>query len=377
VRELYDINRPVIIVSAGPSLDKNIHLLKEAKGFVYIIAVDTAVKYLLYLNIMPDIIVTLDPNKSPHHLIDPRCFDIPLFCRIESNPIITRNFNQLVFFNLDGYAKILFDKANRAIGVCNSGGSVTTGAYSICVSLGFKEIVLIGSDLAYLNNKTHAASLYVDVGDTARYLETVEDIYGNLVQTRYDWYIYLKWFEDAIKSFPHINVIDATEGGAKIHGSEIKTLKEVINQIHENYDIMKSVPVISQTVKYESIIKLLKDDLSILHDMKIKLQANINCTKKIIRNATSRQEKSNYLLSIISKNNKWIESQDAYILIDWDVVRETTEDMVSIINRQESSIQSHYDTLKKSLNIYGSMIISIDRFIPKIKEVIESVKDRE
>jgi hypothetical protein len=376
VKDLYDNSRPAIIVSAGPSLDKNIHQLKHAKGFAYIIAVDTAVKYLLAQNIMPDIIVTLDPSKSPHHLLDPICFDIPLFCRIESNHIITSNFNNLVFFNLEGYAKSLFERANRIVDLCNSGGSVTTGAFSICVSLGFKEVIFVGSDLAYLDNKTHAGNLNIDVGDTARYLETVEDIYGNFVQTRYDWYIYLKWLEDAIKSFPHIKVIDATEGGAKIHGSEIKTLKEVIDKIHEEFNDTYNMHSIRQIVNYESIIELLKDDLSVLLDMKAKLQDNINCTKKIIKNEKFRQGKSNSLLKTISKNNKWIETQDIYILIDWDVVRETTEDMVSIINSEESSVLADNDAIKKSLNIYDSMNHSIDRFIPQIKEVIASVKDR-
>ena len=42
---------PVIIVSAGPSLDRNIDVLKQVKGHALIFAVDTAIKYLLQMEI--------------------------------------------------------------------------------------------------------------------------------------------------------------------------------------------------------------------------------------------------------------------------------------------------------------------------------------
>ena len=41
---------------------------------------------------------------------------------------------------------------------------------------------------------------------------------------------YLEWFEEQIKTYEDtIKVIDATEGGALIHGSEVLTLKEALD----------------------------------------------------------------------------------------------------------------------------------------------------
>ncbi|MGB4373090.1 MAG: 6-hydroxymethylpterin diphosphokinase MptE-like protein, partial [Halanaerobiales bacterium] len=56
-------DKTAIIVAAGPSLNKNIHLLKKAKGKAIIIAVDAVLKRLLAEDIIPDIVVVYDGYK--------------------------------------------------------------------------------------------------------------------------------------------------------------------------------------------------------------------------------------------------------------------------------------------------------------------------
>ena len=56
---------------------------------------------------------------------------------------------------------------------------------------------------------------------------------------------YRKWYEEQININPQIRVIDATEGGAKINGTEIMTLKEAISLTCENQD----------DIDYRSLIK--------------------------------------------------------------------------------------------------------------------------
>ena len=60
----YFQNKPIIIVSAGPSLNKNIKVLKEAKDRAVIIAVSTALKALLSENIIPDIVTIIDADEK-------------------------------------------------------------------------------------------------------------------------------------------------------------------------------------------------------------------------------------------------------------------------------------------------------------------------
>ncbi len=51
-----------LVVSAGPSLNKSIELIKKIEKSCYIIVVDTALKILLKNNIEPDLIIALDPQ---------------------------------------------------------------------------------------------------------------------------------------------------------------------------------------------------------------------------------------------------------------------------------------------------------------------------
>ena len=59
--EPYDISdRPCIIVSAGPSLDKNIRQLKQIQGKAFTIVVDAALRTALKAGIRPDLVCTVD-----------------------------------------------------------------------------------------------------------------------------------------------------------------------------------------------------------------------------------------------------------------------------------------------------------------------------
>ena len=55
---------PVILVSAGPSLDKNIGFIKSARNQIIVITVATALKPLLKNNIAPDFVIAIDPNDE-------------------------------------------------------------------------------------------------------------------------------------------------------------------------------------------------------------------------------------------------------------------------------------------------------------------------
>ncbi len=227
---------PVIIVAAGPSLDKNIELLREAKGHCLIFAVDTAMKYLLARDIIPDLAITIEPIKPMANYGDDRAFVVPHVFDCESNPeIVGRHTARKFIYNCRDYARRLYEACGKDIpNLIGSGGSVATAAFAICYELGMKHIILIGQDLAYSGEATHAgavesAGINNEIGH-----EYVEDIYGGKVRTRSDWLGYLHWFENAMEVIEDlgkdIEVIDATEGGAKIHGTRIMTLRKALDR---------------------------------------------------------------------------------------------------------------------------------------------------
>lgn len=112
-----------------------------------------------------------------------------------------------------------------------TGGSVMTTALDIAIRMGCKKIVFLGLDLAYTGNYAHAAGTSRrEIPEGSTDLRMVEAIGGEMLYTSRSLTMYRKWIERRIarERASDIAFIDASEGGARIKGTQIKTLKEVI-----------------------------------------------------------------------------------------------------------------------------------------------------
>ena len=132
------------------------------------------------------------------------------------------------------------EKHRGFMGRLATGGSVAHLAFAVGNLLGADPVVFVGQDLAFTDNITHVSgndnSLKIEeeMKDSKREYIKVKDIHGNEVWTRDDFYFYLQWFNRTIKTMKgngcKTKFIDATEGGARIEGTEIMSLEEVINE---------------------------------------------------------------------------------------------------------------------------------------------------
>lgn len=225
---------PAIIVSAGPSLDKNVETLKKAKGKAMVIAVDSAIRKLLQHDIIPDLIVTVDSHKPMELFIDSRVRDIPLAaCGQSRHEILKNQSGKLFVFSGDMYLMKLFAFLGRAVQGMQTGGSVANDAFSLVEFLGFRNIILVGQDLAFTGHKKHASNVYEEKGigeseeDEYTYVEGCD---GSQLMTFTNFRIYKEWFEGRIADNPRLNVVNATEGGAKINGTVQMTLAAAIQK---------------------------------------------------------------------------------------------------------------------------------------------------
>ncbi len=240
--------KPGILVSAGPSLNNNIEELKNAVGKALIVATDTALKPLLNHGIRPDAFVTVDPSK-PLVLFDKEeVWEIPIILMEGGNAQVIERHRGRKFFTLnwEGLGRNLYDRFQKELPLLETGGSVANNAFSFLHECGCNPIILVGQDLAYTNMKSHADGTFQDKMEDVdtqkrRYIE-IEDIYGNTTLTTSDFKHYLEWFEERISCLEEkeIKVIDATEGGAKIHGAELMTLKDAVAKYcKEEFEIGK------------------------------------------------------------------------------------------------------------------------------------------
>lgn len=236
------VDVPAIVVSAGPSLNKNILDLKKAVGKACIIATDTAMKPLLNAGIIPDLFVIVDGLKPAALFEHKDISKVPMvtMTAVSVDPMKLHKGKKFFYYSGSTFEnQILQDlgekeERNRILPNLPTGGSVANSAFSLGVYMGAKTVILIGQDLAMTGNRTHADGTFKDKMDeinvdSAEYFE-VEAVGGGKVLTRSDFKMYLDWFEKYIKEWNGITAVDATEGGALIHGCKNMTLRRAIQK---------------------------------------------------------------------------------------------------------------------------------------------------
>ncbi len=219
---------PVIIVAAGPSLEKNCKELNKAKGRAIIIAVSHAMKTLDKAGIVPDIVATADANEW--NFLD---FDkdrrYKLLCSIYASARDQNAYNgKVIFYGFPMLAKLFSVKrVNSDIETEMDTGSVATNVFSLFMAAGFKTLILVGQDLAYdREGYTHSGKEKDSIDERIE----AEGIDGNKVFTRSDWKYFKEFIQKKITEYDNTSIIDATEGGARIYGTKIMTLSNAINK---------------------------------------------------------------------------------------------------------------------------------------------------
>lgn len=237
---------PVVIVGAGPSLDKDIEAIRSLQGKALIFAVDAAVKKLRDSGIEIDAITTIERTEEPlifYQTIDH--FDKEVF--LGPNVIvkeILQKFSRRMFSGRLGDG--VFMSINKYIGNDNIdvGLTVANVLMAYATLLGCNPIILSGVDLAYLGGKTHTSELADSLPEDLQsaYRENVTKIMGvngDMLDT-YEYFAYTKvWLEKHINLHREARYINATRGGAFIIGAEHMHLEAVVQELHD-------APVLSQ-----------------------------------------------------------------------------------------------------------------------------------
>ena len=232
---------PAIIVSAGPSLSKNIELLLEVKGKGIIIAVQTVLKRLLKMGIVPDFITALDYSALQvkfYSDLPPVPSNVTLIAEPKVNPIVPEVWGGPILFCGNMFAeKILGELGGKHDGL-KAGSTVAHLAYYWAEYMGCDPIIFIGQDLAFPNNEYYdrgVAEYVLDGTQTEKInkhqsiLTAIPAIGGGEVLSDDQMATYLEQFErDFAQS--KARIIDATEGGALKKHVTTMTLRAVIDR---------------------------------------------------------------------------------------------------------------------------------------------------
>lgn len=312
---------PAIIVASGPSLDKNIHLLKKANGKALIITCDASMKACDKNDVQPDAIASIERVEATYKFYyKEKSFpkDLVLLAPGTVWPNVCSEYPGkmvLVSRNDNGFENIWMSSFDHFRFV-NVGHSCATLAFTAAREAGCNPIILLGQDLAYTNGKAHSDLTHTYEFEGANDDRNADDVYvedyeGNLLKSSFIFQIFKEWYEMQIANYENINVIDATEGGAYIKGTTLMTLDEAIQRYCQRpiekhlVEFLPDKKVIHQNKldKYETLLKTMDDDMKDLERIKKETNLHMKRLRSIDKNLKPDCS-NNQLIAYVQKMKK-------------------------------------------------------------------------
>lgn len=300
-----------IIVSTGPSLHKQLDLLKQYQDYVTIISVDASFPILIKHGIKADIVCSMErdavtsrffkeTDKKEHENVVFVCASLQhkeVLNNVTNGKVVIamRPFDYNMYFDLHDFGYLCY------------GMSAANMAHELASDMGFKQAVFIGQDLAYgQDGNSHSVGHIfgedqikdgVDKADNNTEYKMIQvPAYGNkgMINTMPVWKIFMQFIEQHIeRTTTFMDSINATEGGAHIIGSIELPFKEALER-YSLKDEKKRMVVNEQSRENYNLnmVKVKEKVNSIIVESKL-LQDEINRSFTIIMNASKVFENVN------------------------------------------------------------------------------------
>ncbi|EOV7281549.1 6-hydroxymethylpterin diphosphokinase MptE-like protein [Campylobacter coli] len=286
-----------IVVSAGPSLAKQLPLLKAYQDKAVIFCADGALSMLEKEGIVPDYVTNLDftdlamkffQNKEnlKQSIIALECATHPNVARslkAENCMIILRNKALYQRFNLNDF------------GYIDTGTHVSHFSYTLALALGFKNIIMIGQDLAF-DEKGNSHSQGFSYGEQFSGEKTVPTLKTQAYAGKGEVLTHITWNDYRIKleylfacNSKEAKFYNATEGGARINFTEELSFKECCEKLLTKFKPKFELP--------KSLTKNRSDKL--LVKFKEKIQKDQENAKRFLDDALALKQ---ILENILSKD---------------------------------------------------------------------------
>ncbi|EAJ8669106.1 motility associated factor glycosyltransferase family protein [Campylobacter jejuni] len=226
-----------IVVSAGPSLAKQLPLLKAYQDKAVIFCADGALSMLEKEGIIPDYVTNLDftdlamkffQNKEnlKQSIIALECATHPSLVHfLDNKSVVLRDDPLYQRFNLNDF------------GYIDTGTHVSHFSYTLALALGFKNIIMIGQDLAF-DKEGNSHSKGFDFGEKFSGEENIDKLKVPAYAGKGEVLTHITWNDYRIKleylfacNEQKAKFYNATEGGARINFTEELSFKECCEKL--------------------------------------------------------------------------------------------------------------------------------------------------
>jgi hypothetical protein len=239
---------PVLLVAAGPSLDRVRPLLPAFAERCVLVAVDTSLGLLLSQGVAPDFALVVDPQYwNARHLDRARA---PGTCLVAESavypPVLRQPFGRAFLcgslFPLGRFIEDLVDPK----GQLGAGGSVAAAAWDFARVLGASSVWWAGLDLAFPDFKTHfKGALFEEralaegnrfIPPETRSVRALRDgqpfraaaAGGGEVLTDRRLSLYSSWFENRFRLYPGVRNRSFSPGGLAVPGMDLADPGELL-----------------------------------------------------------------------------------------------------------------------------------------------------
>ena len=402
-------NVPAVIISPGPSLDKNIKQLRQLKNKALLIAPAQTLLALDKEGIVPDIVIVADPQNLMYLFENYDASKLgALLIGVACQPELFKKYKEKVIsFNvngpLDGWVSDIFDDVNYR-GAC---GSVSSMAFLLSSVLNCDPIILVGQDLSFSNGKQYSKGsadggldvsideerktyalknipkglLEMDLDNIAKepidnaphgQILTLPGYYGGEVQTNPAYAMFHAEFERLaqinLEAKSDLRLFNCTEGGAFIEGFEHLPLQEAINTINKGIYPSVNFDQISQNIFNSTDKKGRLEKLGIaLTAIESGITKSLRIAKKCLKlTATAKNNKDK--LDELSKNEK-----ELFVAVQAsNFISMTMHNEIKKIMKLTDSASTIESNLDASKLLYQLIITEFDKILP---DVLESIKE--
>ncbi len=385
-RESIPCDIPVFIVGAGPSLAKNIKLLKEVKNHGIIIAAEAALKILLAADIMPDLVITADTHKALYWITDVTKGEIPFLIDSGANSdFLNLLHNPKIIYatTMCNYYKNLFGLSNRKLATLQSGGSVTTLAFCLACHLNMETIIFVGQDLAMTGFQEYAGWEDLRTRGFQRELIAVKGNIEETVFTTDDYKLYIEWFNMFIADVCKSNVINATEGGAYIEGTQVMTLREVVDKFcKQEFYVERMLNEIESSFNVEEKIRVYKKILATRQECKaVKQKINdaiedLDNALRLLQRGGWPEKEINKVEKSVDKVNQFLNQSEIMEFLQIRTVGEEKELVTYLENKSEDVYGETINLYHRTKNYMENLLSANEELYLMFSSLIDEIRDR-
>ncbi|MFD2442723.1 motility associated factor glycosyltransferase family protein [Bacillus sp. CGMCC 1.16607] len=378
-------DKPLVIVSAGPSLEEeydNLRFIKNHK-LAYIFAVGSANRALISQNIIPDAVCTYDPQEHNYNV-----FSTMYEKGVETVPMIygtSVGFETLkmyqgpkvhVIIDQDTVTPFYFNnQIDFSSRVVQDSPTIAAVTFQIAAKLGCNPIIFSGQNLGFKNNQFYSKDVNYNGSEQLldrdrRSLIIIEDVLGNKMESNPSFINMKENIEWYISKYPNIKVWNTTKGGAAIKGAIFKSMEDLITDNLTEPVVLekwyKSNNNYGEININESIIKMNRSILEI----KMHFKELINILDTIQKNIRMKKEQkiSNNILKF-DKAMKKLLLMDSYNVFIQPVNREHFQ----ALSIKSANIRKQINEIEKGKLIIESFLPYLERCNKTIEQIEGSI----